>query len=46
MIKDKILVEKELKIIKDSLKGCIGNIEEIQEYIKYMEFKSRRLGNE
>jgi len=39
MIKDKILVEEELRILKDSLKCCIETIGELQERIKDMEYK-------
>ena len=39
MIKDKILVEKDLRILKDDLKGCIGLIEDLQKRIKDMEYK-------
>lgn len=39
MIKDKILIEKELKILKDYLKGCLGIIEELENYVEEMDFK-------
>jgi len=39
-MKDKLLVEKNLMIIKDDLKGIIGVVEDLQEQIKEMDYKS------
>jgi len=38
VIRDKLLVEKNLKILKDELKGCVGLIDELEKQIKEMEF--------
>jgi len=43
MMKDKVLVEKNLGIIKDDLKGLIDVVEELEKQIKEMEYKRDRI---